>query len=61
MSAVKKSPAAEKKAQAGKKALGMFTISDHILTGEALNAMERQTTFDQMMKIALETAVKMDM
>ena len=47
-------------AKAGKKALGMFTISDHILTGEALNAMERQTTFDQMMKIALETAVKMD-
>lgn len=34
-------------------ALVMLTISDHIRTGEALPAQERQTTFTDMMKIAL--------
>lgn len=46
--------------RAGKKALGMFTISDHILKGESLDADARQTSFTQMMEIALETAVKLD-
>ena len=31
-------------AKAGKKALGMFTVSDHILTGEALTDA-RETSF----------------
>jgi len=44
-------------ARAGKNALALFTISDHILTGEATTAEERQTTFTAMMEIALETAV----
>ena len=44
-------------ARAGKNALALFTISDHILTGEATTAEERQTTFTTMMEIALETAV----
>lgn len=47
-------------ARAGKKALGMFTISDHILKGESLDADARQNSFTQMMEIALNTAVKLD-
>lgn len=43
-------------ARAGKKALGIFTISDHVFTGEALTSEDRQNTFNDMMKIALEVA-----
>lgn len=43
-------------ARAGKNALAICTISDHIFTGESLSAQERQNTFTQMMKIALEIA-----
>lgn len=43
-------------ARAGKKALCMLTISDHVFTGESLSAEERQTTFHEMMEIALEIA-----
>lgn len=39
-------------ARAGKCALTICTISDHILTGEATSAEERQTTFTNMMKVA---------
>lgn len=39
-----------------KRALAILTISDHIFTGEALNAQERQDSFHEMMEIALETA-----
>ena len=42
----------------GKRALAILTISDHIFTGEALNAQERQDSFHEMMEIALETAWK---
>ncbi|PTF16675.1 purine-nucleoside phosphorylase, partial [Staphylococcus devriesei] len=41
---------------AGKKALGVFTVSDHILRDEATSAEERQTSFTQTMEIALEIA-----
>ncbi|GEP84925.1 purine nucleoside phosphorylase [Staphylococcus piscifermentans] len=41
---------------AGKKALGIFTVSDHILRDEATTAEERQNSFTQMMEIALEIA-----
>ncbi|MGI6028002.1 MAG: purine-nucleoside phosphorylase [Candidatus Heteroscillospira sp.] len=47
-------------ARAGKRALGIFTVSDHLLTGEATTAEERQTSFTQMMEVALETAVRLD-
>ena len=47
-------------AKAGKRALGLFTVSDHILTHEALDAEARQTSFTQMMAIALKTAKAMD-
>ena len=43
-------------ARAGKNALAICTISDHIVTGESLPAEDRQTTFTQMMEIALEIA-----
>jgi purine-nucleoside phosphorylase len=41
---------------AGKKALSILTITDHMFTGEALSAMERQESLDEMLVIALETA-----
>ena len=47
-------------AAAGKRALAICTISDSIVTGEALDAEARQNTFTQMMEIALNVAVKMD-
>jgi len=47
-------------AQAGKRALGLFTVSDHILKGESLPAIERQNSFTQMMTIALNTAVELE-
>ena len=43
----------------GKRALAICSISDSLVTGEALPAKDRQSTFTTMMKIALETAVKM--
>ena len=39
-------------AWAGKKALTICTISDHIITGEETTAEERQTTFTKMMEVA---------
>jgi purine-nucleoside phosphorylase len=42
-------------AKFGRKALGIMTVSDHIVTGETTTAQERQETFKDMMKIALET------
>ena len=43
-------------AAAGKKALAICTVSDHILRGEALDSDARQNTFTDMMKIALNVA-----
>ncbi len=39
-----------------RKALSILTVSDHLVTGEATTSEERQTTFNQMIEIALETA-----
>ncbi|KAF5067955.1 Purine nucleoside phosphorylase DeoD-type [anaerobic digester metagenome] len=44
--------------RAGKQALSILTISDHIFTDEALSPQERQDSFHEMMEIALETAWK---
>ena len=41
-----------------KKALSILTISDHIFTGDALSAEDRQNSFHEMMEVALETAWK---
>ena len=43
-------------AKAGKKALCMLTISDHLYTEESLSAEDRQLGFGKMMEIALELA-----
>ena len=43
-------------AAAGKNALTLLTISDSLVTGEALSAEDRQNTFTRMMEIALEIA-----
>lgn len=43
-----------------KNALAICTISDLPFTGEGCTAEERQNTFTDMMKIALETAIRMD-
>ena len=43
-------------ARAGKNALAICTISDHIFRGESLPAQERQVGFTKMMEIALEIA-----
>ena len=47
-------------ARAGKNALAICTISDHLLTHEATTAEERQNSFTQMMEVALETAVALE-
>ena len=39
-------------ARAGKRALVILTVSDHLLTGELTTAEERQTTFTHMMDVA---------
>jgi purine-nucleoside phosphorylase len=46
--------AAEHKARA----LGVLTVSDHIRRDEHLSADERQRTFDEMIELALETALQ---
>lgn len=46
-------------AYTGKRGLALCAISDNLVTGEALTPAERQTSFTNLMKIALETAAKM--
>ena len=46
-------------ARLGKKALAVCTVSDNIVTGEATSSDERQTSFTEMMELALETAIKL--
>ena len=45
-------------AKYGRQALTILTVSDHIITGEVTSAEERQTTFNDMMVIALEAAIQ---
>ncbi|MBP3251275.1 MAG: purine-nucleoside phosphorylase [Prevotella sp.] len=44
-------------ARAGKRALMIGTVSDHIITGEETTAEERQTTFTKMMDVAFDIAL----
>ena len=46
-------------AKAGKSALAICTVSDHIYTGESLSSDERQNSFTDMMEIALNTAIRL--
>ena len=41
-----------------RRALSVLTVSDHILTGEETTAEERQTTFNDMIEVALEAVIK---
>jgi purine-nucleoside phosphorylase len=43
-------------ARHGRRALSVLTISDHLLTGEALPSDQRETSFADMVHIALEAA-----
>ena len=47
-------------ARYGKRGLCICTISDHVLKGVETTSEERQNSFTQMMKIALDVAVAMD-
>ncbi|HLQ72854.1 MAG TPA: purine-nucleoside phosphorylase [Bacillota bacterium] len=44
-------------AKFNRKALSILTVSDHIITGEETSAKERETSFHDMMKVSLETAI----
>lgn len=46
-------------AKYGVNALTILTVSDHLLTGEETTSQERQTTFNDMMEVALETAISL--
>ena len=46
-------------ARLGKRALAICTVSDNIVTGEATSSDERQSSFTEMMELALETAIKL--
>ncbi len=41
-------------AERGARALAILTVSDHLITGESTSSDERQTTFDDMVHLALE-------
>lgn len=45
-------------AKFNRKALSVLTVSDHVLTGEETTAEERQTTFNEMIEVSLEAAIK---
>lgn len=44
-------------AKFGVRALSLLTVSDHVMTGEQTSPLERQTTFNQMIEVALKTIV----
>lgn len=44
-------------AKFNRQALAILTVSDHVLTGEETTAEERQTSFHEMIEIALDTAI----
>ena len=44
-------------AENGAEALAICTVSDDLVTGDALSVEDRQTTFDEMIVVALETVV----
>src|SRR5690606_28699115 len=44
--------------QYGRQALSAMTVSDHILTGQETTAEERQTTFNDMIEVSLDAAIK---
>ena len=47
-------------ARFARRALTICTVSNHILTGEELPVMERQRGLDEMIQLALDTAVELE-
>ncbi len=47
-------------ARAGKRALAICTVSDSLITGEATSSEERQSSFTDMMTLALDLAASME-
>ncbi|QXO16870.1 MULTISPECIES: purine-nucleoside phosphorylase [Vibrio] len=47
-------------AEYGAKAMAICTVSDHIKTGEQTTSEERQTTFNEMIEIALDSVLVAD-
>ena len=47
-------------AEFGARAMTICTVSDHILKGDSLSSADRQSTFDDMMLIALDTVLRDD-
>ena len=47
-------------AEYGAKAMTICTVSDHIKTGEQTTSDERQTTFNEMILIALDSIILSD-
>lgn len=45
-------------AKFARNALSVLTVSDHLLTREETTAQERQTTFNEMIEVSLEAAIK---
>ena len=45
-------------AKYGVAALGLFTVSDQLITKEACTPEERQLSFNNMIHIALDTAIE---
>ena len=44
----------------GKRALAICTVSDHLITHESTDPSERETSFTDMMNLALETAIRFE-
>ena len=47
-------------ARAGKNALVLATVSDQLVKKQFLKAEERQTSFSEMITVALETAISLE-
>ncbi|SHM92153.1 purine-nucleoside phosphorylase [Gracilibacillus kekensis] len=45
-------------AKFNRNALSVLTVSDHIITGEETTSEERQTTFNDMIEVSLDAAIK---
>ncbi|MFC5449998.1 purine-nucleoside phosphorylase [Paenibacillus aestuarii] len=45
-------------AKFGVSGLSLLTVSDHLVTGEQTTALERQTTFNDMIEVALDTVTR---
>jgi purine-nucleoside phosphorylase len=47
-------------AEYGAEAVAMCTVSDEVRTGKGLTVEERQSSFDEMIKVALNTVAQLD-